>query len=397
MDLYTLTDQFLAKDAIDQYVSVIWTERYSEAGEVQIVVPATAEMIDKLRPGTFLALRGTDEVMLLETQSIENNLMTVAGKTLLIFLDERLVWFKNAAAQSADDPKILDWAAKDKAPGSFIAYVVYEMVIDPKPYPTQGYPNTNLDWAFDKIDKLSLGAVDTSGTPKRLTAPTGPLYEAITTLAKQEGVGISLYLESATIDTGYSLKFKTYRGVDHSTGSAAPLVRLVPDFDTLSDLKEVRSISGYKNVCYVWWQNAISWHYAEPTLPKPEGFERRCMVRDAEGNPVGNTKGTSVWGWPITYVGPDDIAAFREQNARDALANHNYILAIDGQTSPNADYKYGIDYGLGDIIELEGITGAISKARITEYIRSHDKSGLKEYPTITVLEPENAGEGGDVE
>jgi hypothetical protein len=388
MDLYTLTDQFLAKDVIDEFVSAIWTERYSAAGDVQLLVPATSENLEKLTPGTFLALRGTKEVMLIETQSIEENLMTVVGSTLLNFLNQRMAWFRNPdpSPEPATD-KVKDHSDETRKPGEFISNVVDRMVIHPLTL-SLNFASINFDWAYETIEHLVLGSVDTSGIVKRLTIPIGPLYDGIAHIAQQEGIGISLYLDSATIDTGYVLKFDTYQGRDHTTGSAYPLVRLVPDLDTLSDIKEVRSNAIYKNVVYVYYKGEVSVHYAEPTLPKPEGFERRVMVTDAEGEPVGR-KITVYQGLTYRheyeYVGPEELLLFREQHAKDALANHNYIQAIDGQTSPHSDYKYGVDYGLGDIIELQGITGLISKARVTEYIRSQDKSGEREYPTISVI------------
>ena len=388
MDLYTLTDQFLAKDVIDEFVSAIWTERYSSAGDVQLVVPATSENLLKLIPGTFLALRGTKEVMLIETQSIEDNLMTVIGSTLVSFLNQRMSWFRNSdPSPEPPQDKVKDHTDETRKPGEFISDVVDRMVIHPFTL-SLNFATINLDWSYETISNLVLGSVDASGTVKRLTIPIGPLYDGIAHLAQEENVGISLYLDSATIDTGYVLKFDTYQGKDHTTGSAYPLVRLVPDMDTLSDLKEVRSNAMYKNVVYVYYKGEISTHYAEPTLPKPEGFERRVMVTDAEGEPVGRkvvqSRGMTYY-QEYEIVGPAELAIFRAQHAKDALANHNYIQAIDGQTSPNSEYKYGVDYGLGDVIELQGITGLISKARVTEYIRSQDKSGEREYPTISVI------------
>lgn len=398
MDLYTLSDTFLPKDPIDEFVSAIWTERYSAAGEVQIVVPATENMIERLTPGTFLALRGTKEVMYLDTQSIEDGLMTVVGQTLLEFLNERMAWFRNPdPTPDPPEAKITDHTDDTRKPGEFIANVVDKMVINPITL-SSPFNTANLDWPYDAIDRLELGPVDTSGTVKRLTIPIGPLYNGISQLAQQEGIGVSLYLESADPDTGFILKFTTYQGKDRTTGqSVNPLVRLVPEMDSISDLKEIRSNAFYKNVVYVYYKGEIYTRYAEPALPKPEGFARRVMVTDAEGEPVGRK--VQTWGYTgggysgyrtTIVVGIDEINAFIDQHAKDALANNNYIRAIDGQTSPQNDYKYGVDYGLGDIIELEGLTGTISKARVTEYIRTQDHVGEREYPTISVI----GGEGG---
>lgn len=385
MDLYTLSENFLAKDDVDEYVSAIWTERFWSAGDCQLVVPATKPFLDKLKEGTFLALRGSKEVMKLDTVSIEDGKATIVGSALAEFLNQRYSWWKNPTSDTVDD-RVADYTDDTKKPGQFISDVVYKMVINPVDF-TGIWANANLDWDFDKIPHLSLGAIDASGVVKRMTVPIGPLYDGIQQLAEQEKIGISLYLESADPDTGYVLKFTTYKGQDHTTGSAYPLVRLSPDLESLNNIKEVRSIANYKNVCYVFYKGERSTHLADPLAPVPEGFDRRVLVTNPDTEPVGHKVQLDFrWGYGSSIVvSPEDVAAFREQNAKDALANHNYIHAVDGETSPISDYKFGTDYGLGDLIELESVTGTISKAQITEYIRSDDRTGQKEYPTISVV------------
>lgn len=386
MDLYTLNENFLAQDDIDKYISAIWTERFWAAGDCQLVVPATNEMLTKLKEGTFLALRGSKEVMELKTASIEDGMATIVGTTILEFLNERYSWWKNESSDTADD-RVADHTDDTKKPGEFIADVVDKMVINPVDFTGLDWIDANLDWDLDALPHLELGAIDTTDVAKRMTIPVGPLYDGIQQLAEQEKLGISLYLESADPISGYVLKFTTYRGVDHTTGSAFPLVRLSPDLESLNGIKEVRSIANYKNVCYVFYQGKITKHLADPLLPEPEGFARRVLITDPSQEPVGHKV---QFDWRFGYgtgvvVDEDDIAAFREQNAKDALANHNYIHAVDGETSPISEYKFGVHYGLGDLIELESISGTISKARVTEYIRSDDRGGSKEYPTISVV------------
>lgn len=395
MDLTTLTPTFLADQPVDEFVSAIWTERYTKSGDTQIVVPATAENIGKLREGTYLALRGSKEVMELDTQNIERGLLTVTGSTLdEAVLMERFLWAQNPEYTTGEDvtTRIADLTDDTRKPGEFMSHLVDLFVINTVAFDAAHAPAT-LDWIKEEIPELSLGDIDHSGTVQRLTAPTGPLYTALEQLADQNKVGMSLYLDSADAETGFQLKFKTYKGLDRTSNqSTNALVRLTPELDGISDIKEIRSIKDFKNVVYVYYQGVITVHLLDPTAPEPEGLERRVLVTDAQGEPVGrkvNNYGPQHWGGieygQTTVVGPTEIAAFREQNAKDALANHNYIHSIDGQTSPISDYKFGTDYFLGDLIELEGLTGAISQAQITEYIRSQDKNGEKSYPTISVV------------
>lgn len=388
MDLYTLNENFLAKDVIDEYVSAIWTERYSDAGDVRLVTPATIRLLDRLKPGTYLGLRGSREVMELKSQVIENNLMTVTGRSLVTFLDERYVWAYNAFA----DTHVADYTDKTKVPGQFIADVVSKFAISPVNFAVY-QALLGMQWTLETIPHLTLGAVDTTGTAQLLTAPIGPIFTAIQAVAATTNTGITLYVDSADPEEGYSLKFETYRGLDRTSGQTVnPLLQLSANMETLGDVKEIHSIDGYKNVVYVLYEGQISVHYEDPDHI-PEGWQRRVLLVDAEGSPIPTGKYEPVWSGTDnrgtiyrTYVSPTDVAAFRTLTAKNALVNHNFIHALDGQTSPENDLVFGVDYGLGDLIELQSFTGAISKARVSEYIRSEDKQGERGYPTISLVQ-----------
>ena len=392
-----MNENFIPKDTVDEFQSVIWTERYSSAGEVQLIVPAEPLYLDMLKEGTYLGLRGSKEVMELKTDSIEKGLLTVVGKSLVQYLDERIHWAKTTDAdQPIGDYTPVDGtgAPIDMKLGPLITDRITKMVISPVPL-TGGtaWTKMDLDWERDKIEHLELGASDDGGTAQRWTVPVGPLYSVLQPLAEQDGLGLTLYLESADADVGYVLKFDTYRGIDRSsTQDVNDLVRLTPDMETLTNLKEVRSIDGYKNVVYVVYENEVSIHYEDPDNI-PEGLSRRVMIRDATGEPIGTTqvpdfflRGAYYGGvYQHIIVGPADKVKFREQNAKDALANNNYIRAVDGEVSQVNQYKFGTDYNMGDILELQGITGILQKARVTEYIRAQDATGEREYPTLSVI------------
>lgn len=405
MDFYTMNENFIAQETVDEFISALWVERYSGYGEAQLVVPANEIMLDKLAEGTFIGLRGSKEVIQLETQSVEDYKLTVAGRTLVNFLDQRFFWARNPDSSTAEE-RVVDYTVTGK-PGQVISDAVDDMVINTASFPS-GWTAANLQWADEEIEGLSLGAIDVSGSNEQITINIGPLYAAISDIARKYGVGISLYLESSDPVTGPVLKFKTYRGVDRTSDQVInPLIRLAPDLESLSDVKELRSIAPYKNTVYVYYKGITSVHYEDP-LDIPIGFARRVLITMPEDEPLGRkptykgpagvalSLGTAEGQKPTPGVGygftrpivvaagaPD--AAFRAQHAKDALANNNYIRSVDGQTSPINEFKFGEDYGMGDLIELEGITGNITQARVTEYVRSQDKTGEREYPTISVV------------
>ena len=45
MDIYTLDENFLRQDVVDEFHSVVWTERYTKAGDVNLVVPINAKNV----------------------------------------------------------------------------------------------------------------------------------------------------------------------------------------------------------------------------------------------------------------------------------------------------------------------------------------------------------------
>lgn len=383
MELYTLTSKFLPKKRVNEFTSVIWTERYFTAGDVQLVVAPTSEMIEMFKPGTFLWLRGGMEVMELKTHSIENGLLTVTGESILQYLNQRQAWFKNTAYDGSDPSVSMsaELTSDIMTAGELISSAVDQTVINPPDFTSTIWDPINLVWASDVFPGLILGPIDDNGTPQRFSIPLGPLYDSIQRLAQEQGVGLKLYLRSASYDSGFVFKFATYRGKDRTSDQDVHLmVRLTPKMDALTDVKEIGSISQYKNVFYVHYKNDVSEHYI-PGLDIPTGFDRRTLLVDA----------------PDIFLLPENIAAFRAQTARNAIANHIYIQAVDGNVSSKIPYIYGVDYGLGDVIELQGYTEIFSKARVVEYIRSQDQFGEQEYPTLAVLDPLFIGTMPDLE
>lgn len=380
MKLHVLTNTFALNYVIDEYVSLIWTERYTSAGDVKFVTIPHKFYIDSLVPGTFVSIPDSKEVMIIETQVIENGLLKISGSSLLSVLNYRYVWEPDTASTASTTPP-MDYKSSEFAPGHFIAQVVYRFAIWIPPFPA-GKRGQDLDAEEERIPNLSVKSIDYSGVDEELTAPLGPIHAAIKPIAETYNVGMSLYLDFANTDGSYSLGFKTYKGKDRTSNQTAnSRMRLSSTFDEISDVKELRSNVEEINSIYVYTNDSMV----------------RFGVRDADGKVVdgqfmdpapGLGRRVKILHPAIIseqYEKPRNTYSYMTEVAKYYLTQYKPTHIVDAQILSLINYKFGIDYGLGDIIEYESaITGAISKARVTEYIRSHDSSGEKAYPTIVI-------------
>ncbi|HMS83608.1 MAG TPA: hypothetical protein PKD12_08160 [Nitrospira sp.] len=373
MDLYTLDSSFRKKDVIDEFVSAIWTERFLDAGDLVLSVDATQENRTKLAEGTFVALVGTDQVMLIESQDVQNNILKVTGNTLDAFLNSRVVI----------DSSTLDNAeyAYTMTPGALMEYLIDNFAAHGGPL---GAPLGISNWGYQAIPWLFTGLV-AAGTAQTFSVKRGPLFDAIKEIGNASKTGWKLVPINVT-DASYTLDFSSYVGRNLcSDQSTYPLVRFSPSLDSLADVKELRSMAGYKTICWAispGFDAASSLaggsQYTGQALAYPgalyeNGFSRRSMlveIRDITAANVGNSFAT--------------YKSVMDGYARDALANNNYTKVVDGEVVPQSEFKYGVDYFLGDLLELQDQYDFIQKATVTEYIRTQDASGYREYPTIAV-------------
>jgi ReqiPepy6 Gp37-like protein len=370
MDIYTLDENFLRRDVVDNFQSVIWTERYTKAGDVNLVVAPTRENIVKLPEGTFLALQGSKEVMEIQSALIEGGKLKLTGPAITQFLDQRVIRYSSNHADR--------YYNLTMAPGMAMAFLVSDMCVS-GPYTTSSA--YGVDGPRQVIKGLYVADMDTSGAAVALAVPYGPLYAALAQLADTYQVGFQMFLESSSPEA-YYLGFRTYKGVDRtSTQSENALVRFTPGVDSLTGIKELRSIAGYKNVAYAFapsnpvpgvTQSGVA--YADNEAATSTDFNRRTLLVFADDLTTDKVGGSAA-----------TLLSILNQRAKDALANNNYVKTVDGEIVPQALYQYGRDYGLGDIVELQSFSGLLSKARVTEYIRTQDATGERAYPTISVI------------
>ncbi len=372
MELYTLGRDFLKKDVIDGFNSVIWTERYYGDSEVEILVPITEDMVSKLSIGTFLGLSGSNEIMMLETINIDEGKLKFSGIGILPWLDNRFV-----RTSSLHEDRY--WYIDGISPGWVLWEIVSKMCCVGSPYLNGTIPTGVVNPAQLAIPGLGVYDYDTSGSPVKIGVPYGPVYKALREIATTFEIGMQIIFDPDNLTT--PLGFRNYKGLDRTSSQTTnPAVRFSPQMDSFTNIKELQSIAALKTLVYAFAPGnpenlATTPGISALTGPQYTGFDLRALLVFAE-----DITTDQVGANPAVLV---DILNSR---ARDALTDNHFIKTVDGEIVPDNQFQYGTHYNLGDIVEVEGNTGTVQTARVTEYIRSQDSSGEKAYPTVSVME-----------
>jgi hypothetical protein len=376
MEPFTLDRKFLKQDTIDRFSSIIWTERYYGDSEVELVVPATTEMFQKLPVGTFLGLDSSDEIMILETMNTEEGKLKLKGISLLPWLNNRFI---RASAPQQDRY----WPLTGP-PGWLVWAIIYYMCVYGSPYldgtVNIGVPNPQQF----VIPGLGLKAYDNTGASVSVGIPYGPVYNAMREIATTYEIGMQITLESAT-DTSYLLGFRSYRGLNRTSGqSENSVVRFSPQMDSFANIKELQSIAALKTLVYS-FAPGLNPAEGEPELrtapgvsaltgPQYTGFDLRALLVFSDDITTDMVAGSSA-----------TLLNILNSRANDALTTNHFVKAVDGEIVPDNQFKYGIHYNLGDIIEVQGNSEVVQTSRVTEYIRAQDQAGEKAYPTVAML------------
>lgn len=364
MELFTLNRQFLRQQMIDAFVSVIWTERYYGDSEVELIVPATTEMIQALPVGTFLGSVDSKEIMLIDTIDIEAGTLKVTGGSLLSFLNNRFI-----RVTAAHEDRYWYFSGP---PGWALWAIVYYQCVSGQ------YPAGVPDPTVFIIPGLTVVAYNNDGWTD-FAVPYGPVYDAMRDIATTYEIGMQITLESAS-NAGYSLGFRSYKGLDHTSGqNVNTIIRFSPQMDSLTDIKELQSNKSQATIVYSFAPgnpDGLATVAGASSLAGASytGFDMRAMMTFEEDITTDQVGGD-----------PNVLTSILNSRANLALTNNRFAKAIDGQIVPLHQFQYGVDYNLGDIIEVQGNSQIVQTSRVTEYIRSQDDAGLKEYPTVAML------------
>lgn len=364
MEVYTLDPLFRRAEVIDQFESLIWTERYNAFGDFELDIYSTLATRNLFKAGTHLAINESHRVMeveiVLDGESDGKEMLKVTGRSIEKILDDRIA--KDTLSNLTTEPK---WVITDK-PADIARKIFHDICV-----------LGNLD-PGDVIPFINEGSfLDDDTIPEPvdpITVELDPMtvYAAVKDICDVWNLGFCLI---RNFDAS-QLYFDIYTGNDRTSAQTVlPPVIFTPELDNLQNTSELNNITDAKNVAYVFSPAGYQVVVAPEVDPEVEGFERRILVVNATD---------------ITTDNPDVESALIRRGS-DELAKSRAIQAFDGEISQYSQFKYNRDYQLGDIVEMRSKDGVTNNMRVTEQIFVSDSEGDRSYPTLTLNSFINTG------
>lgn len=356
MEVYVLDSLLRRIQVFDRFESLIWTERFSDVGDFELDLMSTFENRNAFIIDTRIAINESYRVMTVDTvedatDSEGKDILKIKGHSLEAILDDRV-----ATDSTADlTPWYLVGTPGDIARTMFNDICVLGTVNarDVIPFMMPG----DIIFPTDTIPE-STTEIEWSQSPDSLK-------NAIKAICDLYDLGFRLV---RYFDTS-QLYFNIYSGSDRTSRQTtfSPVI-FAANLDNLQNTTEYSTVEGAKNVAYVFSEAGFQIVYGENVDPDVDGFERHILGVNASD---------------ITLDNPDPVGALIQRGTEE-LNKSRGLRLFDGEINQYNEYTYGVDYNLGDLVELRNKDGIITYQRVTEQIFVSDGEGERSYPTLSI-------------
>jgi len=360
MDVISLGDDWRPKDLIEQWTSMIWTERWRQAGDFSLQTAKIKDTMLQLPLGSMISLQDTREACFVENYEIAKDangadILTVSGRSFETFFENRVALkeLKQIMDTSVSPDETFAFEIANRTAGSAATYLMDIAA-------STSLSSNDLISTFNAY--LSEDADVGSDTADRQMA-RGSVYAALLQLLEEQNAGVQNLRPLANNTPSMSMNIYRY----HSGVNFLPNIAL----DVLAGhftgpVKYTWSIKGMKTAVYVASKNAVVKVYQDG-MSGYSGLDHRVDLLDLSD---------------ITSKASSNLNGKLKAKGKSYLNKHKKVFALDGKVSPDIPYKYNVDYGLGDRFKIRGDYGAEDTVQVVEFIRSQAKDGGETgYPT----------------
>lgn len=331
---------------IDYYTSFIWTERFYEPGDFELVVPTTPETVSLLTPGRYIMREDRLEFGIVEKISIEH-IDRIADSNSRMIVSGRF-------ASSIPGRRIIPWLSQiqNLTPGQAVQGLLNAHIIQP----------VNDERKIDNFIYSDLSGA--SGTFKQQFTGKN-LLDAIENICQSRQIGIRCDRENG------KFVFKTYKGTDRSTQqNTVPPVIFSIEYDNLDTFEYE---ADYQNI-----------RTAVRIGGEGEGINRKMYWYDSGATGINRYEYFKDARNASTNNGEISDADYREQLISEAAEEITFMKeAIAGKVDFTS-VVYREDIFVGDICTVQNeVLGIEIHPRLIEVIESVDEAGMHTFtPTF---------------
>lgn len=351
MDIHVQDATYKDIGLIENYESLIWTERYAAHGDIEIKMPINIAHRDLISKAAYFTITDSDRTMLCETVS-EDTAFTIKGRSLESILDRRVV--------ETVGP-----------PATNLTNLIYNLV----EYnmgglaPVAARRVTNM---FVKDLVPPEHVVSTDYDPVKFGEN---LYTVVQRLCVSGNLGFKIINRS----DARTITFYTYAGYElQNERIGRKNVIFSESLGNIQDLNSLRSSLPFKNVAVT---NLPPWD-------DTPGVGEIWRVSNGD-TPTGLNR-REVWTDASDLRRDDTFSAANKPSravrwGRRELIDHPSVNDFDFKVAENNLFSYPEDYELGDQVRVITRDGLVVPHRVTEYIRSYGPEGFAEYPTLSAV------------
>lgn len=351
-----LDTNFKVVTVIDIYESFIWTDRFSDYGDFEIYTAVSKEAIEYFKEDYYIWSPDSEHTMIIEDVQIRSdiemgNRLLITGRSLESILYRRIVWKQT----------VLNGNLQNEIQRLLNENIILPTDDDRKINNFIFKPSINSNITDLTVDAQIMGE---------------SLYDVIKKLCDSNKIGFRIILSELN-----KFVFELYVGVDRSYEQTnIPYVIFSPKFDNLINSNYLESKKSYKTVTLVAGEGEGSDRKTETVAVRSGpglGLDRREIFTDAR------SVSSTVDGQTLSDV---EYKKQLAQRGLEHLSENSIIKTFEGQVETAIMYKYGEDFYMGDIVQMENEYGIESRSKITEIVFSETLSETTVYPTFTTIE-----------
>lgn len=345
--------------------SVMWVERYREAGEFEIVAPVSSGLRTFLPIGSLISHIDTLEVMIVENHEIEEPkdeeaTIRITGRGFETYLENRIAGSNETAMSSGS-------ALTEYVIPAGYTWNQAVTLINRAIWSTWLY-NTN----FKLLNVLATNLVAGTGVSEARVIERKSIYENLLDMLEVDNLGIKTIRPgpwSPLPPADMTLVLGIHQGVDRSQQ-----VIFSYEAGEIENAQYLWSNKSEKNSVYItskWFQ--IEYNDA------PVDYARRQMYLKLED--VDKSFNTLPTGADKT-----NILARMITLGKQALAANNMVSISKAEISKESSrYLVRRDYDVGDIVAVNGNYDSSAKMRVSEFVEIEDETGSHGYPTLSTI------------